>query len=129
MDNAPRIPSRIDILIIKIQKYEMRGMPTDGLGWKVSIATNSCNCLINFKEGTCVHVLVAKMQQRIEFQGWRAPPRVLVNQSMVKATTRATNRAANARTTRQGIRGRGRGRNRGTRGPGRPAVLGNAYQR
>ena len=69
------------------------------------------------------------MQQRIEFQGWRAPPRVLVNQSMVKATTRATNRAANARTTRQGIRGRGRGRNRGTRGPGRPAVIGNAYQR
>lgn len=123
LDDAPNLPLRIDFLIGKLQKYEMVGMPN--AGWRVSINNSSCGCLINFKEGTCVHVLVAKIHQGVD--GWKRR-KVLVNQATVRAATRATNRAYNIQAAQQGRRGTGRGRG-GARGRGRPLAIGNAYQR
>ena len=102
LDDAPNLPLRNDFLIGKLQKYEMVGMPN--AGWRVSINNSSCGCLINFKEGTCVHVLVAKIHQGVD--GWK-PRKVLVNQATVRAATRATNRAYNIQAAQQGRRGIG----------------------
>ncbi len=99
-------------------------MPTDGKGWRVCLLTSACGCLINFKEGTCVHVLVAKMDRRIAFSGWTPPSQMLVNQRIIRAATRANNRFA--RISQGNHRG-GRGR-RGIRTVGRQPTIGTALQ-
>jgi hypothetical protein len=63
-------------LIEKNQFIERKGMPAEG--WIVNVRTNSCDCLIMAKNGSCVHLTAAKIVARIPFPG---SERVLVDQT------------------------------------------------
>jgi hypothetical protein len=110
LDDATNL--RMDILVMKNLRYELLDMPENG--WEVNVVDGTCGCIINFKDGCCVHVLVAKMNQRIEFNGWKPPLLVLVNRRHQRRGTRIVNAAS-------------RGANVAMRGPGRPRQIGNAY--
>ena len=111
--------ARTDRLLKSVQKYEMKGMED---GWIVNIAEDTCPCLLNLKEGSCVHILGAKMNKRMDIPGWNPPQQQLVNQRVAYNRTRATNRsirAHNANTARGNpgaMVSRLNGRGRGTRG-------------
>jgi hypothetical protein len=61
----------------------MKDMPDDG--WVVDPLEKTCYCVMNLKDGVCVHVLGALIHLKMRFPGYVPPQPTLVNRRIKKS--------------------------------------------
>ena len=65
------------------QKYEMLGMAEDG--WIIDLDAKACECIMNKKDGSCVHVLAAYIHKLLPFPGYVPPEKTIVNRRIKRS--------------------------------------------
>jgi hypothetical protein len=129
---------RLDMVLSKLQRYELMDMPEEG--WQVNADDWSCGCRIYLKDGSCVHTSAVKIANNVEQLYLVKPRNILINRRANSIRAGMITRARNANRARAAAyrngraraapRGRGMNRGRGNAPRGRPRGargIGNAY--